>query len=76
MTIYELIQSNLAMLRTMHRNGVSGSYIQYIPIYEEYKRLVDDGNKVRWAAQHIAEKYGYTERYVRLIARMMEETAK
>ena len=76
MTIYELITANLPMLRLMHRNGVSGAYIQHLPIYEEYKRLVDDGNKVRWVAEHIAQKYGYTERYVRLIVRMMDETVK
>lgn len=76
MTIYELINDNLPILRQMHRNGVSGSYIQYLPIYEDYRRLVAEGNKVRWVAQHVAEKYGYTERYVRLIAKMMEERVK
>lgn len=76
MTIYELIHDNLPTLRQMHRNGVSGTYIQYLPLYEDYKRLVDGGNKVRWVAQHLAEKYGYTERYVRLIAKMMEEEVK
>ena len=76
MTIYKLIQANLPLMRLMHRNGVSGSYVQYLPIYEDYKRLVAEGNKVRWVAQHIADKYGYTERYVRLIVKMMEEQAQ
>ena len=76
MRIYELISDNLPILRRMHRNGISGSYIQYLPIYEEFKRLVHEGNKVRWAAVHLAEKYGYTERYVRLIVKMMEEDVK
>ena len=76
MTIYELIHENLPILRKMHRNGVSGSYIQYLPIYEEYKRLIAEGNKVRWVARYVAEKFGYTERYVLLIAKMMEEDIK
>ena len=75
MTIYQLIRENLTTLRKMHRNGIGSGYVQYLPIYEEYKRLVSEGNKVRWVAQHVAEKYGYTERYVRLIAKMMEEQA-
>ena len=76
MTIYQLLHENLPILRKMHRNGVSGSYIQYLPIYEEYKRLIAEGNKVRWVSQHVAEKFGYTERYVRLIVKMMEERVK
>lgn len=76
MTIYELISNNLPILRQLHRNGVSGTYVQYLPMYEDYRRLVGEGNKVRWVAQHVAEKYGYTERYVRLIAKMMEEEVK
>lgn len=76
MRIHELITDNLPILRRMHRNGISGSYIVYLPLYEEYKRLVGEGNKVRWVAQHLAEKYGYTERYVRLIVKMMDEEVK
>ena len=76
MTIYELISENLPILRQLHRNGVSSAYIQYLPIYEEYKRLVADGNKVRWVAQHVADRYGYKERMVRLIVKMMEESIK
>ena len=73
MTIYELISENLPILRKMHRNGVSGNYIQYLPLFEDYMRLVGEGNKVRWVAQHLAEKYGYTERYVRLLVKFFNE---
>ena len=76
MTIYELIVCNVPLLRQLHRNGVGGNYIQYLPIYEEYKRLVAEGNKVRWVAQHVGDMFGYTERHVRLIVKLMEEEAK
>lgn len=76
MKIYDLIKDNLPILRRMHRNGVSGNYIAYIPIYEDYKRLVAEGNKVRWVAQAVADKYGYKERMVRLIVKMMEEEVR
>ena len=75
MRIHELISDNLPILRRMHRNGVSGNYIHYLPIYNDYKQLVAEGNKVRWAAQVVGEKYGYTERHVRLIVKLMEEEA-
>jgi hypothetical protein len=38
--------------------------------------LVAEGNKVRWVAQVVAEKYGYKERMVRLIVKMMDEEVK
>lgn len=75
MKIHELISENLPILRRFHRNGISALYIQYLPIYHDYRRLVDEGNKVRWVAQVVAEKYGYKERMVRLIVKMMEEEA-
>jgi hypothetical protein len=37
---------------------------------------VAEGNKVRWVAQVVAEKYGYKERMVRLIVKMMDEEVK
>lgn len=76
MTIYELITDNLPILRRLHKNGVSSTYIQYLPIYEDYKRLINEGNKVRWVAQVVAEKYGYKERMIRLIIKMMDEQVR
>lgn len=73
MKIHELISDNLPILRRLHRNGVSGNYIHYLPLYRDYRRLVDEGNKITWVAQVVAEKYGYKERMVRLIVKMMEE---
>ena len=73
MKIHELIADNLPLLRRLHRNGISDNYIHYLPIYHDYKRLVAEGNKVRWVAQVVGEKYGYKERMVRLIVKMMEE---
>ena len=76
MKIHELISDNLPILRRFHHNGISGNYIQYLPIYEEYKRLVAEGNKVRWVAQVLGEKYGYKERMVRLIIKLMDEDVR
>ena len=45
MKIYELISDNLPILRRLHKNGISGNYISYLPIYHDYKRLVAEGNK-------------------------------
>lgn len=75
MTIYELIKANAATLRALHRNGVSPSYLHLLPIYDDYTRLVGEGKKVRWVARHVGEKFGYSERYVRLVVKMMNEKA-
>jgi hypothetical protein len=37
---------------------------------------VAEGNKVRWVAEVVGEKYGYKERMVRLIVKLMEEDVK
>lgn len=73
MTIKELILQHKELIKTMHRNGVGTDAVRWLQAYEDYCKLVADGNKKTYAAIKVAEKYRYNERWVRAIVKFMQE---
>lgn len=73
MTIYDLLKDNLATLRRFHRNGVAVDSIRFIPLFEDWERMVSQGYKKQYIEQVIADKYGYKPRYIRLVVKFMKE---
>lgn len=73
MTIYDLLKDNVAILRRFHKNGVAVDSIRFIPLYEDWQRLQAEGNKKQYAEQWLADKYGYTTRYIRMVVKFMAE---
>lgn len=76
MTIYDLLRDNQAIIRRLHRNGISGNYLAFMPLYEDYCRMVGNGDKRNYIKEVLAQKYGYSSRYVQVIVNLMQETAK
>lgn len=75
MTIYDLLSDNIAIIRRLHRNGVSANYLALMPIYEDYCRMVSNGDKKNYIKEVLAQKYGYSSRYIQMIVNLMRENA-
>ena len=73
MTIYDLLTNNLAILRRFHRNGVATDSIRFLPMFEDWKRMSEKGYKKQYTEEVIAQKYGYSPRYVRMVVKYMSE---
>lgn len=73
MTIYDLLKDNVAILRRFHRNGVATDSIRFLPIYEDWLRMTQQGYKKQYIEAVLAEKYKYTDRYIRMIVRFMRD---
>ena len=73
MTIYDLLKDNLAILRRFHRNGVSTDAIRFLPLYEDWQRMVQEGYKKQYIEGVLADKYGYTARYIRMVVKFMRD---
>lgn len=74
MTIYDLLKDNLAILRRFHRNGVATDSIRFLPMFEDWQRMANAGYKKQYVEQVIADKYGYTPRYVRMVVKFMNDS--
>ena len=73
MTIYDLLKDNLAILRRFHKNGVATDSIRYIPIFEDWERMVAEGYKKQYIESVLADKYGYSQRYIRMLVKFMND---
>lgn len=73
MTIYDLLKDNLAILRRFHKNGVATDSIRYIPIFEDWERMLGEGYKKQYVESVLADKYGYSQRYIRMIVKFMND---
>lgn len=71
MTIYELIKEQKAMIARLHRNGISTDSVRYLPPYERYCELMQQGNKKSYALDKAAEEHGIKQRWLRCIIDFM-----
>lgn len=76
MTVYDLLKDNMAILRRFHRNGVAADSIRFVPVFEDWRRMAGQGAKKQYIEAVLAAKYGYTERYIRMIVRFMQEEVR
>lgn len=72
MKAYELLKVNEGMIRILENHSLLVADIHYIPVIEEYIRLLNDGEKKTYIVQILSDKYGLSERTVyRLIDKLM-----
>ncbi len=74
MTIYDLLKDNVAILRRFHKNGVAVDSIRFIPLFEEWTKMLAEGHKKQYIEQVLADRYGYNPRYIRMIVKFMQES--
>ena len=73
MNTYDLLKDNLATLRRFHRNGIAVDSIRFIPLYDDWARMVGEGYKKQYVEAVLCDKYGYKPRYIRLIVKFMQD---
>lgn len=73
MTIYDFLKLHEPALRKFHRNGIATDSTKYLPLYSDYLQMADQGHKKMYIIAHLADKYGYKERWVRAVVKFMQE---
>lgn len=64
MTLFEILDFNRNMVGIMKEVGVKEDDYRYFPLYEEYRRMVRNGDKVTYIVAVLAERYHVSERKV------------
>lgn len=64
MTTIELLKLNRVMLKVCLDNGIRVDDVLYIDLYDDYIRLIAEGNKVSYVVAYLAEHYTISERKV------------
>ena len=64
MTIIEILNLNKDLLKPFQKVGIRLDDVQYIDLYNEYRKMVADGEKVSYIVAALASKYDVSERKV------------
>lgn len=75
-TLYELINYNRKLLEELFDAGVNIRDIRYLPIYEEYLRMIADGSKVTPSISTLSAKYSVSESTLYSIIRKLSRNIK
>lgn len=75
MTIFELLLFNKELLKTMHKNGIKPKHYEFIKMFEDYKRMVANGDKITYIVTMLSSTYGISERAIYRIIELFESTA-
>lgn len=64
MTIIEILNLNKDLLKTFQKVGIRLDDVQYIDLFNEFRKMVTDGEKVSYIVATLALKYDVSERKV------------
>ena len=74
MTIFESLKLNEKLLLLLSTNGIEIKDINYLPLYEEYQQMKEEGEKVNYIVAKLAEHYDIGERTVWRLVKKFGET--
>ena len=60
----EILKLNRELLKICRNIGIRVEDVQYIELYNDYNRLLADGEKVSYIVAVLAERYAVSERKV------------
>ena len=70
--ISEILKLNKGMLKTCRKVGIRMEDVQYIELYNDYNRLLDEGEKVSYIVAVLAERYNVCERKVYTLIKRLQ----
>lgn len=72
MKVIEILKLNKGMLKTCREVGIRMEDVQYIELYNDYNRLLDEGEKVSYIVTVLAERYNVCERKVYTLIKRLQ----
>lgn len=71
---YELLKTAESILSVLEKNGIDAKDVKYLKLYDEYKRLKNEGHKVGYIVYYLSTQYECGEATIyRVIKRMNKE---
>lgn len=72
MKVIEILKLNKGTLKTCRKVGIRMEDVQYIELYNDYNRLLDEGEKVSYIVAVLAERYNVCERKVYTLIKRLQ----
>ena len=72
MKVVEILKLSKIWLELLQKACIRVCDVRHIAMYDEYCRLISEGNKKSYAVMFISEKYGISERQVYYIIKKFD----
>ena len=72
MKIFEILNFHRELLSRLYSCGIKMSDARYIDLYTDYSLMVDDGEKVTYIVEILAEKYAVSVRKVYQLIKLFQ----
>lgn len=76
MKVIELLNFNRELLKRLQAVGIRLEDTQYIDLYTDYIRLLNQGEKVSYVVAMLSEKYSVSEREVYTLVKRFQSDCK
>lgn len=76
MKIIEIVKINKELLKNLHTAGVRIEDAEYIDLFADYRKLLDEGEKVSYIVALLSDRYGVSERKVYTIIKHFKSDCK
>jgi len=76
MKVIELLKIGKNFLETLQNSCIKASDVNFVAMYDEYKRMMDSHYKVSYIATVLSQKYGISERQFFYIIKRFEKDCK
>lgn len=71
MTVGEILALNKETLERFYYFGIKTEHFKCVELFDDYKRMKGDGDKVTYIVAFLAEKYGLSERKIYDVIKLM-----
>ena len=72
MKVIEILKLGQNLIETLHKSCIRIEDVRFICLYDEYTRLIREGNKKSYAVAVLSEKYKISERQVYYILKRFD----
>lgn len=76
MIVADLVKIGAKMMEMLSKNGIDMCDYKYIPLYDEYREIVEHGDKTTYAVTFLSEKYNISERSIYRLLKRFGATAE
>ena len=76
LTVYSLLKLNIYQVKLMSECDLPPHYYRYIPLFEEYLVMLDDGMKKNYIIAKLSETYDVSESTVKRVIKALSRRVK
>jgi len=76
MKVVEILKLGQNLIETLQKACIKLDDVRFIGLYDEYCKLIEEGNKKSYAVMALAEKYGISERQVYYILKRFDSDCR